>query len=590
MDTKGAEMAFAAETTAQMKTETAQKRGRTLLNLKCVDATSGLLGKTLLVLEPSKGGIFPPHKFGSHDVVALKANRAEASTAALGEGVVYRVKDNAITVAMDDVPEEGLDAPLRMEKLANEVTYRRLKDTLTELHKGVRKGPATELVPVLFGDKYPTFAKKPITFTPFNQLLDQSQQAAVAKALAAKDVMLLHGPPGTGKTTAVVEVITQEVKRGSKVLACAASNIAVDNLVERLVQNRVKVVRMGHPARLTVCLFVCLFVFRVKVVRMGHPARLLPQVLESALDAQVLKADNTSIATDVRKEIKQLSSKLLKTKDRREKGELTRDLKRLAKEEKKRQTQAVVDVIKDADVIASTLTGALTQRLKDTSFDLVVIDEAAQALECACWIALLKGRRCVLAGDHLQLPPTVQSAEAEAKGLGITLFERLDAMYAAQATSMLTMQYRMNSEIMRWSSDELYGGKIGAHPTVAKHRLCDMDGVTACNATEAVLVGLLKEMRANRKQIAAVEISTVDGFQGREKEAIVISMVRSNPEGEVGFLSDERRMNVAVTRARRHCAVVCDSDTVGKNAFLKRMVSYFEQHGEYLSAMEYLSA
>ncbi|GBG66021.1 hypothetical protein CBR_g55000 [Chara braunii] len=566
MDTKGAEMAFAAETTAQMKTETAQKRGRTLLNLKCVDATSGLLGKTLLVLEPSKGGIFPPHKFGSHDVVALKANRAEASTAALGEGVVYRVKDNAITVAMDDVPEEGLDAPLRMEKLANEVTYRRLKDTLTELHKGVRKGPATELVPVLFGDKYPTFAKKPITFTPFNQLLDQSQQAAVAKALAAKDVMLLHGPPGTGKTTAVVEVITQEVKRGSKVLACAASNIAVDNLVERLVQNR------------------------VKVVRMGHPARLLPQVLESALDAQVLKADNTSIATDVRKEIKQLSSKLLKTKDRREKGELTRDLKRLAKEEKKRQTQAVVDVIKDADVIASTLTGALTQRLKDTSFDLVVIDEAAQALECACWIALLKGRRCVLAGDHLQLPPTVQSAEAEAKGLGITLFERLDAMYAAQATSMLTMQYRMNSEIMRWSSDELYGGKIGAHPTVAKHRLCDMDGVTACNATEAVLVGLLKEMRANRKQIAAVEISTVDGFQGREKEAIVISMVRSNPEGEVGFLSDERRMNVAVTRARRHCAVVCDSDTVGKNAFLKRMVSYFEQHGEYLSAMEYLSA
>ncbi|XP_024018439.1 DNA-binding protein SMUBP-2 isoform X2 [Morus notabilis] len=496
----------------------------------------------------------------------------------------------------------------------------RMKDALIQLSKGVQKGPAADLVPVLFGERLPAVAKKDVTFSPFNSNLDHSQKEAISKALASKNVFLLHGPPGTGKTTTVVEIILQEVKHGSKILACAASNIAVDNIVERLARHR------------------------VKLVRLGHPARLLPQVLESALDAQVLRGDNSSLANDIRKEMKALNGKLLKTRDKNARRDIQKELRTLSKEERKRQQLAVTDVIKNADVVLTTLTGAVSRKLENTSFDLVIIDEAAQALEIACWIALLKGSRCILAGDHLQLPPTIQSVEAEKKGLGRTLFERLADMYGNDVMSMLTVQYRMHELIMNWSSKELYNSKIKAHSSVAAHVLYDLEDVKKTSSTEATLllidiagcdmeekkdeeestlnegeaevamaharrlvlsgvqasdigiitpynaqVVLLKMMKSNEDKLKDMEISTVDGFQGREKEAIIISMVRSNSKKEVGFLSDRRRMNVAVTRARRQCCLVCDTETLSSDGFLKRLIEYFEEHGEYASASEYIN-
>ncbi|KAK1282076.1 hypothetical protein QJS10_CPB22g01375 [Acorus calamus] len=493
-----------------------------------------------------------------------------------------------------------------------------MKDALIQLSKGVQRGPSADLIPVLFGDKSPTASKKNSPFIPYNKNLDHSQRSAISKALASQDVFLLHGPPGTGKTTTVVEIILQEVKRGSKILACAASNIAVDNIVERL------------------------FPFRVKLVRVGHPARLLPQILDSALDAQVLRGDNSGLANDIRKEMKVLNGKLLKAKDKNTKREIRKELRTLAKEERKRQQLAVKDVIKNADVVLTTLTGASSKKLDDTTFDLVIIDEAAQALEVACWIALLKGSRCILAGDHLQLPPTIQSVEAEKKGLGKTLFERLADLYENKVMEMLTVQYRMHELIMNWSSTELYDSKIEAHASVAGHMLHDIEGVQKSSSTEPTLVlidiagcdmeekkdeeestmnegeaavaiahakrlveggvrpsdigiitpyaaqvVLLRIMRSKDDKLKEIEISTVDGFQGREKEAIIISMVRSNSKKEVGFLSDKRRMNVAVTRARRQCCLVCDTETVSSDKFLKRLVEYFEEHAEYLSASEY---
>ncbi|KAK4783285.1 hypothetical protein SAY86_007659 [Trapa natans] len=615
---KEAEISASLSSGASRNLDTAQKRGSTILNLKCVDAQTGLMGKTLLEFQSTKGEVLPAHKFGTHDVVVLKPNKADLGSPALGQGVVYRLKDSSIIVAFDDIPEEGLNGPLRLEKVANEVTYRRMKDALIQLSKGVHKGPAADLIPVLFGERPPTFSKKDTTFQPLNAHLDHSQKDAIAKALSSKNIFLLHGPPGTGKTTTVVEIILQEVKRGAKILACTASNIAVDNIVERLVPHR------------------------VKLVRLGHPARLLPQVLDSALDAQVLRGDNSSLANDIRKEMKALNGKLLKTKDKNTRREIQRELRALSKEERKRQQLAVTDVIKNSDVVLTTLTGASSRKLENSSFDLVIIDEAAQALEIACWIALLKGSRCILAGDHLQLPPTIQSVEAEKKGLGRTLFERLAGLYGDKATSMLTVQYRMNELIMNWSSNELYESKIEAHPSVAGHMLFDLEGVKKSTSTEPTLVlvdiagcdmeekkdeeestmnegeaevaiahakrlvndgvrasdigiiapyaaqvVLLKMLRGNENKIKDVEISTVDGFQGREKEAIIISMVRSNSKKEVGFLSDKRRMNVAVTRARRQCCLICDTDTVSSDAFLKRLVEYFEENGEYLSASEY---
>ncbi|KAL2923698.1 DNA-binding protein SMUBP-2 [Bienertia sinuspersici] len=592
---KEAEISASITSSSTRSIDTAQRRGFIILNLKCVDV-----------------------QFGPHDVVVLKLNKADAGSPSLGQGVVYRLKDSSITVAFDDIPEEGLNNSLRLEKVANEVTYRRMKDTLIELSKGVQKGPASDLVSVLFGENSPVRSKKDVSFSPINKNLDHSQRAAITKAMSSNNVFLLHGPPGTGKTTTVVEIILQEVKRGSKILACAASNIAVDNIVERLTPHR------------------------VKLVRVGHPARLLPQVLESALDAQVLRGDNNSLANDIRKEIKALNAKLLKVKDKSSKREIMKELRTLSKEERKRQQLAVTDVLKNADVILTTLTGALTKKLDRTTFDLVIIDEAAQALEIACWIALLKGSRCILAGDHLQLPPTIQSVEAEKKGLGRTLFERLADLYGDDIMSMLTVQYRMHELIMNWSSKELYDSKIEAHSSVAAHMLYDLEDVKKTPATEPTLllvdiagcdmeekkdeedstlndgeaevaiahakrlvdsgvqasnigvitpynaqVVALKMLRSNVDKLKEMEISTVDGFQGREKEAIIISMVRSNSKKEVGFLSDRRRMNVAVTRARRQCCLICDTETVSSDQFLKRLIEYFEENGEYLSASEY---
>ncbi|BAT85287.1 hypothetical protein LR48_Vigan03g218000 [Vigna angularis] len=615
---KEAEISSSIATGASRNLDTAQKRGSTILNLKCIDVQTGLMGKSLIEFQSTKGDVLPAHKFGTHDVVVLKLNKADLGSPALGQGVVYRLKDSSITVAFDDIPEDGLNSPLRLEKVANEVTYRRMKDALIQLSKGVHRGPASDLIPVLFGERQPAVSKKDISFTPYNRNLDQSQKEAVLKALSSKNAFLLHGPPGTGKTTTVVEIILQEVKRGSKILACAASNIAVDNIVERLVPHR------------------------VKLVRVGHPARLLPQVLDSALDAQVLRGDNSGLANDIRKEMKALNGKLLKTKDRNTRKDIQRELRTLSKEERKRQQLAVTDVLKSADVILTTLIGAFSKKLDSTSFDLVIIDEAAQALEIACWIPLLKGSRCILAGDHLQLPPTIQSVEAEKKGLGRTLFERLAETYGDEITSMLTVQYRMHELIMDWSSKELYNSKIKAHASVSAHMLYDLDGVKRTSSTEPTLllvdtagcdmeekkdeedstfnegeaevtvahakrlvqsgvlpsdigiitpyaaqVVLLKMLKNKEDRLKDVEISTVDGFQGREKEAIIISMVRSNSKKEVGFLSDRRRMNVAVTRSRRQCCLVCDTETVSGDGFLKRLIEYFEEHGEYLSASEY---
>ncbi|XP_028055637.1 DNA-binding protein SMUBP-2-like isoform X2 [Camellia sinensis] len=277
---KEAEISASMTSGATRTLDAAQKKGSSILNLKCVDAQTGLMGKSLLEFQSTKGDVLPAHKFGIHDVVVLKPNKADLGSPPLGQGVVYRLKDSSITVAFDDIPEEGLNSPLRLEKGANEVTYRRMKDTLIQLSKEVLRGPAADLVPVLFGERPPTVSKKDVTFSLFNTNLDHSQKDTISKALSSKNIFLLHGPPGTGKTTTVVEIILQEVKRGSKILACAASNIAVDNIVERLVPHR------------------------VKLVRVGHPARLLPQVLDSALDAQVLRGDNSSLANDIRKEMK----------------------------------------------------------------------------------------------------------------------------------------------------------------------------------------------------------------------------------------------------------------------------------------------
>jgi superfamily I DNA and/or RNA helicase len=612
-EVEGTERLQAALSAAEL-----ERRGLTLLRLAVVEESAGPGGRVLVALERTRGDELPAHRFQPGDIAALRSLRApqRSEDAAAPPGVVYRVTSRRVTIALDEPPEESLEAPLRLDRVANDVTYRRMRaalDGLREAFVGRARGPAARLREVAFRLREPVFDAVPPP-VPLDPRLDASQREAVAHALGAREFALIHGPPGTGKTTAVVEVIRQSVARREKVLACAPSNIAVDNLVERLAAAG------------------------LRVVRLGHPARLLPSVLEHSLDALIERAQGTRIASGVEREIESLGRRLRKTSDWSLRRELRAELRRLRDELREITERTVRDILASADAVLATNTAAGDAILGDGGFDLVVLDEASQAIEAASWIPLLKGRRAVLAGDHCQLPPTVISQEAQREGLGVTLFERL-AELAPAASRLLTVQYRMHERIMSWSSEEFYGGRLEAHDSVRGHVLADLPHVTETPATREPLffvdtagadleedreaegdslfnegeaaiaaahvtalldagvrgeeIGVVTPYNAQvnllRSKLGAhrgLEISTVDGFQGREKEAIVLSLVRSNPRGEVGFLADERRLNVAVTRARRHAALIADSATVSAHPFLARLLAHFEK-GVHRSAWEY---
>uniref|UniRef100_A0A2K6N1F8 DNA-binding protein SMUBP-2 n=1 Tax=Rhinopithecus bieti TaxID=61621 RepID=A0A2K6N1F8_RHIBE len=600
-----------------------QSRGVCLLKLQVSSQRTGLYGRLLVTFEPRRCGsvaALPSNSFTSGDIVGLYDAANEGSQ--LATGILTRVTQKSVTVAFDESHDFQLsldrENSYRLLKLANDVTYRRLKKALIALKK-YHSGPASSLIEVLFGRSAPSPASEihPLTF--FNTCLDASQKEAVSFALSQKELAIIHGPPGTGKTTTVVEIILQAVKQGLKVLCCAPSNIAVDNLVERLA--------------------LC----KQRILRLGHPARLLESIQQHCLDAVVARSDSAQIVADIRKDIDQCIFFVFLY---REKSNFRNEVKLLRKELKGREEAAILESLTSANVVLATNTGASAdgplKLLPENHFDVVVIDECAQALEASCWIPLLKARKCILAGDHKQLPPTIVSHKAALAGLSLSLMERLAEEYGARAVRTLTVQYRMHQAIMRWASDTMYLGQLTAHPSVAGHLLRDLPGVAATEETgvplllvdtagcglfeleeedeqskgnpgEVRLVSLhiqaLVDAGVPARDIAVVspynlqvdllrqslahkhpelEIKSVDGFQGREKEAVILSFVRSNRKGEVGFLAEDRRINVAVTRARRHVAVICDSRTVNNHAFLKTLVEYFTRHGEVRTAFEYL--
>uniref|UniRef100_A0A9L0K4C2 Immunoglobulin mu DNA binding protein 2 n=1 Tax=Equus asinus TaxID=9793 RepID=A0A9L0K4C2_EQUAS len=370
-----------------------QSRGVCLLKLQVSSQRTGLYGRLLVTFEPRRcvsSAVLPSNSFTSGDIVGLYDAANEGSQ--LATGILTRITQKSVSVAFDESHDCQLsldrESSYRLLKLANDVTYKRLKKALITLRK-YHSGPASSLIEVLFGASAPSPASEigPLTFC--NASLDASQKEAVKFALSQKELAVIHGPPGTGKTTTVVEVILQVVKQGLKVLCCAPSNIAVDNLVERLAQ--------------------C----KQRILRLGHPARLLESIQQHSLDAVLARSDNAQIVADIRKDIDQVFVKNKKIQEKQEKSNFRSEIKLLRKELKEREEAAMLESLTSADVVLATNTGASPdgplKLLPDGYFDVVVIDECAQALEASCWIPLLKARKCVLAGDHKQLPPTIVS-------------------------------------------------------------------------------------------------------------------------------------------------------------------------------------
>ncbi|KAJ7381195.1 DNA-binding protein SMUBP-2 [Desmophyllum pertusum] len=459
-----------------------QRRGVCLLKLRIRSRKTGLYGRSLLTFEvnkPGTDGKLPSHSVTPGDIVGLGWINADQKASDIASGIVSRVTQTAITVAFDETADSLTfddDGPFKLIKLANDITHKRIKRALDTLTK-YREGPSAHLIDVLFGNLSPGPPLQIRPFTEggqmpcvfFNPNLDDSQRQAVKFALCQREVAIVHGPPGTGKTTTVVEIIIQAVKNlNMKVLACAPSNVAVDNMVEKLVKGK------------------------VKVVRLGHPARLLSVVQEHSLDALLSNSEGTAIVRDVRKDIDDTLTKVRKSRNPSEKKHLKQEIKSLRGELRQREDKAITEILTKADVVLATNTSASSdgplKLVKLEHFDLAVIDEVAQSLEAGCWIPLLRAPRCVLAGDHLQLPPTILSMEAAKQGLEVTLMERLIKLLGDGAVRMLTTQYRMNEAIMKWSSEKLYEGRLIADSSVKSHLLKDLPGIQETDETSLPLL------------------------------------------------------------------------------------------------------
>ncbi|THW44885.1 DNA helicase [Aureobasidium pullulans] len=628
-----AELEETALLTATHAPSTLARAGLAVLNLAISAQRTGLGGKSLLELslDPAIAGTeteLPEHGLRVGDIVGVseqpkgaekKKERQDMEKKQV-QGVVVKVLREIIVVALD---KDEVDIPggkLWLVKLANDVTYKRMNQTMNKLQKMPESEHST-LMRVLFGQSsavtvQPRDMAKDLEW--MDPSLNDSQKEAIKFALASSEVALIHGPPGTGKTHTLIELIRQCLKQGLRLLVCGPSNISVDNIVERLAPHK------------------------VPMVRLGHPARLLPGVLNHSLDILTRTSDAAALVKDIRNEMDDKQASIRKTRNGRERKAIYGEIKELRKEYRQREAKCVDGLVRESKVVLATLHGAGGFHLKNQHFDIVVVDEASQALEAQCWVPLLSSgaSKLILAGDHLQLPPTIKSSNSKSiknkpkegqddVNLETTLFDRMLELYGDDIKRMLTIQYRMHEKINAFPSAALYESKLMAAESVKARLLKDLPYdveetedtnepvvfwdtqggdfaekteddeapkskssllgesksneleaaivkkhvqslvdagvkpediavVTPYNGQLAVLSQLLKE------RFIGIELGSIDGFQGREKEAVVVSLVRSNAEHEVGFLAEKRRLNVAMTRPKRHLCIVGDSETVGR--------------------------
>lgn len=520
------------------------------------------------------------------------------------QGTVSYADDNRMVVVMPGAGAildlQGADH-LGVQLYFDETSYRTMFDALNAVAhaKGNR---LAELKEILIGNTQPSFRELyPVRF-PW---LNATQEAAVNRVLCAKDVAIVHGPPGTGKTTTLVEAIYETLHREPQVLVCAQSNTAVDWISEKMVDRGVNVLRIGNPTRVNDKMLSFTYERRFE----GHP--LYPELWS------------------IRKELRQLSGKARKGSYNEREGIRSR-MARLRDRATALELQINTALFDSAHVIATTLISSNHRLLNGHRFGTLFIDEAAQALEAACWAAIQKADRVILAGDHQQLPPTIKCYEASRRGLDHTLLEQV-ALHKPEAVSLLKIQYRMNEALMHFSSEWFYNGLLEAAPEVKHRSILDWDYpitwidtsemefkeefigesfgrinkqeadmlisqletyiqrigserileeridfgiISPYKAQVQYLRGKIRSNAALRPFRSLLTVNTVDGFQGQERDVIFISLVRANEKGEIGFLGDLRRMNVAITRARMKLVILGDAPTLKRHTFYKRLLEY----------------
>ena len=540
------------------------------------------------------------------------------------EGIISSINRDGMRISfrVDELPEWSRRGKLGVDLLFDEYSYREMFNALEKGKELSRDAKQGSFVRRLIGEEVIPTESIGKFFEHPN--LNTGQNKAIQQLLEASTVALLHGPPGTGKTTTLVQAVSALLKQYNKqVLVVAPSNTAVDLLTERLDAAGIAVTRIGNPVKVS--------------------EHLQELTLDAKIDRHPANKDIKTLQKQVRTytEMAQKYKRNFGKAEREQRKALFDEAHRIRKDVDKIQDFISADVLDKSQVITATLVGSNHEVIRNRSYETVIIDEAAQALEPACWIPILKAHRVILAGDHNQLPPTVKSSRVPHHGLSYTLFEKL-VDHNPQLVSLLDMQYRMNEQIMEYPSAALYNGLLRADSTVAqwslavdtepvlfidtagagfeetesegaifnigeahfiKAHLNDHIGAwkASLSLNESLSIGviapyrkqatLLKEVLDEEEALRPfndlIKIQTIDSFQGQEKDVIYISLTRSNAEQQIGFLSDVRRMNVAMTRAKKKLVVIGDSATIGSHPFYREFIAYTESIGHYHSVWEW---
>ncbi|MDI9871509.1 AAA domain-containing protein [Flectobacillus roseus] len=543
------------------------------------------------------------------------------------EGLVSYQGGNRLKLSLktDELPDWSRDGKLGVDVLFDENSYDEMFAALkvAQVHLNDSNSPKAHLIKVLTGQTKPTFDE--YIQAKSSPKLNEFQNKALTKILQAQDLAIVHGPPGTGKTTTLVEAIQQLAQKDqAPILVVAPSNAAVDLLSEKLSLAGLNVLRVGNPARVSDALMT----LTLDAKMTEHPAikeikRFKKQAQEFKSMAHKYKRNFGKAERDQRKLLFEEAHKIMKEVERTEQ-------------------YMIDDILTKTQIVTATMVGANHYTVRKLQYKTVVIDEAGQALEPACWIAILKAQRVILAGDHCQLAPTIKSNEASQKGLSKTLLEKSVEAHP-ESVVLLQEQYRMNELIMGYSSQVFYQNLLKAHESVAQRTLFDGEialnfvdtagcgfeekliGTSTINPEEAQLLvkhltQLIENYKVEKPDSAApsiavispykqqvlelqqlvqhsgieekflkrISVNTIDSFQGQERDIVYISMVRNNAEGEIGFLSDIRRMNVAMTRAKKKLVVIGDSATLAQFDFYAKFIEYAENTGSYLSAWEFM--